>query len=280
MTGLSVAIPDSFVIDSQSLLEKSIKISQLARACSIFRVQKIFIYNDKSTRCNPEDSKIIKTILEYLNTPPYLRKRLFPQSWTLKYAGMLPPIKSPHHKPKVSLQHIKEGDVRVGVTFKNSGVAYVDVGLDEPIRYSGIISNDKQVTVKLISKYPRITAVEQSKEYLEGYWGYSVEIAQTLKGLLHNRKSNEMILTSVEGRTPSDKICSSFLTGHIKSVKHVLVVFGSPKNGLRKILAAEKVDISHFPFVINMFPHQGTETVRVEEAVLGTLAIINQYITI
>lgn len=277
MTDLSIAIPDSFVIDSQSLLDKSMKISQLARACSIFRVRNVFIYNDRSTRCNPEDRKIIMTILDYLDAPPYLRKRLFPQLWILKYAGMLPPVKSPHHKPKVSLQDIEEGDVRVGVTFKNDGGLLVDVGLDEPIRYSGSTSNNKKVTVKFISKYPHITAVEINKESLEGYWGYSVKFSSTLKGLLDNRKSNETLLTSVEGRSLSDKICSSFLTDQIKSIKDLLIVFGSPKNGLKKILAAEKAEISHFPFVFNMFPDQGTQTVRVEEAVLGTLAIINQY---
>jgi len=98
-----------------------------------------------------------------------------------------------------------------------------------------------------------------------------------LKGLLDSRKSNYILLTSVEGRYLTDKMYSPFFTDQIKSIKDLLIVFGSPKNGLKKILAAEKVEISDFPFVINMFPDQGTQTVRVEEAILGTLAIINQY---
>jgi predicted SPOUT superfamily RNA methylase MTH1 len=277
VTDLSIAIPDSFVIDSQSLLDKSMKISQLARACSIFRVRNIFIYNDRSTRCEPEDRKIIKTILEYLDAPPYTRRQLFPQLWMLKYAGMLPPIKSPHHKPKVSLQNIEKGDVRVGVIFKKGGVWFVDVGIDKPIRYSGTTSGNKMVTVKLISKHPQLSAVEINKQSLGGYWGYTVIFPSTLKGLLDSRKSNDTLLTSVEGRFLTDKICSSFLTDQVKSIKDLMIVFGSPKNGLKKILAAEKIEISDFPFVINMFPDQGTQTVRVEEAILGTLAIINQY---
>jgi len=195
----------------------------------------------------------------------------------LKYAWMLPPIKSPHHKPKVSLQVIEKGDVRVGVIFKKDGVWFVDVGMDEPLRYSGTTSNNKIVTVKLISKYPYLTAVEINKESLAGYWGYTVKFSSTLKELLDSRKSNYILLTSVEGRYLTDKFCTSFFTDQIKSIKDLLIVFGSPKNGLKKILAAEKVEISDFPFVINMFPDQGTQTVRVEEAILGTLAIINQY---
>ena len=108
------------------------------------------------------------------------------------------------------------------------------------------------------------------------YWGYTVKFSSTLKGLLVSRKSNYILLTSIEGRYLTDKLFSSFFT-EIKSIKDLLIVFGSPKNGLKKILAAEKVEISDFPFVINMFPDQGTQTVRVEEAILGTLAIINQY---
>ena len=211
MTDLSIAIPDSFVIDSQSLLDKSMKISQLARACSIFRVRNIFIYNDRSIRCEPEDRKIIKTILEYLDAPPYTRRQLFPQLWMLKYAGMLPPIKSPHHKPKVSLQDIEKGDVRVGVIFKKDGVWFVDVGMDEPLRYSGTTSSNKIVTVKLISKYPYLTAVEINKESLAGYWGYTVKFSSTLKELLDSRKSNYILLTSVEGRYLTDKILLFFL---------------------------------------------------------------------
>ncbi|MGA9940828.1 MAG: putative RNA uridine N3 methyltransferase, partial [Nitrososphaeraceae archaeon] len=154
---------------------------------------------------------------------------------------------------------------------------FVDVGMDEPLRYSGTTSNNKIVTVKLISKYPYPTSVEIDKESLAGYWGYTVKFSSTLKELLDSRKSNYILLTSVEGRYLTDKFYTSFFTDQIKSIKDLLIVFGSPKNGLKKILAAEKVEISDFPFVINMFPDQGTQTVRVEEAILGTLAIINQY---
>jgi len=43
----------------------------------------------------------------------------------------------------------------------------------------------------------------------------------------------------------------------------------------KKILKNEKTDIKSFEFVVNSFPMQGTKTVRLEEAILGTLAIVN-----
>jgi predicted SPOUT superfamily RNA methylase MTH1 len=54
-----------------------------------------------------------------------------------------------------------------------------------------------------------------------------------------------------------------------------LIVFGAPKRGVHDILAREGANIKPYEFVVNMFPNQATETVRLEEAVLGTLAILN-----
>jgi predicted SPOUT superfamily RNA methylase MTH1 len=53
------------------------------------------------------------------------------------------------------------------------------------------------------------------------------------------------------------------------------VIFGSPRKGLEEIMSSEGMNINEYEFVVNMFPFQGTETVRLEEAILGTLAILN-----
>ena len=41
------------------------------------------------------------TILEYLDTPPYLRRRLYPKLEILKNVGKLHPIRSHHHKDRI-----------------------------------------------------------------------------------------------------------------------------------------------------------------------------------
>ncbi|RUM47233.1 MAG: hypothetical protein DSY37_02975, partial [Hyperthermus sp.] len=54
------------------------------------------------------------------------------------------------------------------------------------------------------------------------------------------------------------------------------VLFGAPDRGLFEIAREERLELnSHVDYVLNTIPGQGTRTVRVEEAVAATLAIIN-----
>ena len=58
------------------------------------------------------------------------------------------------------------------------------------------------------------------------------------------------------------------------SNNHLLIVFGSPERGLHEILG-QAINAIPRPQILNFFPEQATETVRLEEAILGTLAIVN-----
>ena len=58
------------------------------------------------------------------------------------------------------------------------------------------------------------------------------------------------------------------------SQKPTLVVFGSPEKGIHEILGSKMKNVQNAKS-LNFFPNQATETVRLEEAILGTLAIIN-----
>jgi len=73
---ICVAIPDSSLSDEMGLREKTIKIGKFARAFSIFGVEKIVIYKDPTEKKQRSDMLLIKLILEFLNTPPYLRKSI------------------------------------------------------------------------------------------------------------------------------------------------------------------------------------------------------------
>jgi hypothetical protein len=56
----------------------------------------------------------------------------------------------------------------------------------------------------------------------------------------------------------------------------VLVAFGAPARGLHEIVGAEGANLNNIAdFVVNMIPEQGTETVRTEEALLASLAVLN-----
>jgi len=94
MLNISIAIPDSCLADEMTLLDKSRKIAIFARSSAIFSVDTIYIYNNGGKK---EDCSLLVTILKYLDTPPFLRRRLFPKLNELKYAGVLHPLKIPSH---------------------------------------------------------------------------------------------------------------------------------------------------------------------------------------
>jgi methyltransferase len=275
VTNLRIAIPDSCLIESQTILDKSYKISQISRSCSIFCVNKIIIYHDRSVKAEKIDKKMLKTILEYLDTPPYLRKKIYPKMWILKHAGSLPPIQSPHHKAHIDIKDIKDIEIRFGFVVKQNDSLYVDVGLEKLIRYNGT-QLGKKVLVKISNK-GKLLAEDISKEEIDGYWGYDVQFADSLSALLENTKG-EILMTSVEG-SPFTKHVADLMSS-LKKSKNLLVVFGGPKFGLRKILESENVRINQKPLFLNMFPNQGTQTVRLEEAILGTLSIVNNYLNV
>ena len=74
---LSVAIPSSMVSDVPHLREKSSKIGLVGRAAAIFCVDEIIIYRDLPEVDQSRDADLIATILSYMETPQYLRRRLF-----------------------------------------------------------------------------------------------------------------------------------------------------------------------------------------------------------
>jgi predicted SPOUT superfamily RNA methylase MTH1 len=159
-----IAIPDSFLYGNTSDIDKSFKIFNLARALSIFRVENLFIFHDRIL--NPQKGEIdfIRTFLEYLDTPQYLRKKIYPKMDILKYAGKMHPIRSIHHKDRVSLENIKNGEARVGVLEKKDNTFFVDVGLDSLIKYQGNIKQQgKKINVKLLKKNHMITAIDVTR---------------------------------------------------------------------------------------------------------------------
>ena len=92
---LSIAIPDSSLLDESTILNKTKKISMMARTCAIFKVNQIFIYQDGKQ--NKNDSALLSTSLKYLETPQYFRKEIFPKTQLLKYAGVLQPLNISSH---------------------------------------------------------------------------------------------------------------------------------------------------------------------------------------
>jgi predicted SPOUT superfamily RNA methylase MTH1 len=273
MPDLWITIPDSSLSDEQTKRDKSIKIAQFARACSIFRVKRIYVYHDSLSHFEKDDPDLLRTILLYLDTPQYLRKMLFPMMNQLQYAGILHPIKAPHHTVEEDIKKVRPGDVRTGIVVKVKGHRFAEVGLGSLVPFEGEATEGKKVNVRFISSYPNPRAVQATAEDITYYWGYEVKEVPSLSKLLTSVEKTQIIITSRKGRY--FKNSEAALVEQAKKVRNILVVFGAPKHGVHEIIAKEGASLKPYLHVVNMFPNQGTETVRLEEAVLGTLAILN-----
>lgn len=272
MPDLWITIPDSSLSDEQTKRDKSIKIAQFARACSIFRVKRVYIYHDPLSHFEKDDSQLLKTILCYLDTPQYLRKMLFPMMHQLQYAGILHPIKAPHHTVAQDIKKVKAADIRTGVIVKVKGQLFVEVGLGSPVPFVGKGHEGTRVNVRFTSSYPNLKVVQATEQDIPNYWGYEVKEIGSISRLLSSIEKSVIIMTSRRGR--HFKKIEAELAERVKSVQNILVAFGAPKYGLHEILAKEGASMPD-QYVVNMFPNQGTETVRLEEAILGALAILN-----
>ncbi len=264
---ISIAIPDSCLVDESTNLDKSRKIAIIARACSIFQVNTIYIYDQGG---GGADRMLLAVILKYLETPPFLRKDLFPKINELKYAGVLHPLKIPSHITPADPKKIKDGDVRDGVVIHLKGKKFVDIGINRLIPYFGKIEQGKRITVRFKKGFPDLEIKEISKEESPQYWGYTVKERPSLYSMLSSWKG-PIILTSRKG-----KMINQSAINEISNAKQedILFVFGSPEKGLDEILGGQIKKIQNSK-ILNFFPDQATETVRMEEAILGTLAIFN-----
>ncbi len=266
---LSIAIPDSSLQDESTHLYKTRKVSIIARACAIFKVNQIFIYKDKNG--NKNDSMLLSTLLKYLETPQYFRRQLFPKSKLLNYSGVLQPLNIANHLVTANQKLIKNGDQRDGLIINYKGRKFVDIGINKPIPYFGKAKSGTRIAVKVIDTKPKFTIKEISREDVKDYWGYKIKERGSLFATL-STWTGKVILTSKKG-----KIFTASDAGKItQSDNSILLVFGTTNKGIHEILGADIKKVQNSK-IINFFPNQATETVRLEEAILGTLSIINSY---
>lgn len=275
---VSMAIPASFVSDIPHLREKTVKTGLVGRSAAIFRIEEIVVYPDLPGQDQSEDVGLISSILSYMETPQYLRKRLFPQRPSLRYAGVLPPLRTSHHPTTKLVRDLRLGELREGVIVKSSRRgSYVDIGVERlAVQPRVRLPPDRRVTVRIVGF--RGTAPEASiadRDEIDIYWGFRVTALKTTLGQLAKGGRYDLIVgTSRKGRPIGEVV------GELKEewgrARRVLLAFGSPREGLMEIMGHENLkleDVTHF--VVNTIPDQGTVTVRTEEAIHASLAVLN-----
>ena len=274
--GLSIAIPASIVEDTPHLREKTYKIGQIGRASSIFRVEQIIIYSDKTGRNQAKEADLVASILTYMDIPQYLRKMLVKIDPQLSFVGILPPLRSPHHLFSKKQEELKVGMFRQGTIIDSkNGHSLVDIGVGKPVIIEESINKRQRITVKLTSIGEKLTAVELDESEIRIYWGFNVTVTKLPLAESTKKIGFDLIIsTSKYG----DKITEVFPQLKIawKKSKKALVPFGSPTQGLKEILTKEGLEMLEYSdFTINMIPNQGVETVRSEEAVFSSLSLLN-----
>ena len=277
---VSIAIPASVVSDTPHLREKTAKMGLIGRAAAIFRIHEIIIYQDTPKAEQTRDTELITTLLSYMETPQYLRKRLFKIKPELQFAGILPPLRTAHHPLNRQSKNLRLGEYREGATVSQTGAGVlVDIGVEQPaLVLNKQLPLNKRVTVRITKIDRQIQAEIADKEEIQDYWGYIVDAEKhTLGQLLQRTKYDLKIGTSKYG-VPFSEV-SEKVREKWKAASTVLVAFGSPTLGLHEIVKREGLDLGEvMDYVVNLIPAQGTETVRTEEALLASLAILNALI--
>ncbi|HKT21842.1 MAG TPA: putative RNA uridine N3 methyltransferase, partial [Nitrososphaerales archaeon] len=230
--------------------------------CAIYGVDVVEVFRDPGGK---GEGQLIRRVLEYLETPQYLRRRLFPIEESLKYAGALPPLRIPSHKPKVTAADLGVGEVREGVA---NGDGTVDVGLDIAPRLDAKVARGRRVTVKIVSSSP-LVARQIPKEGAGAYWGYAVE-GKSADEVLDDPRFKVKIATSRLG-TPLREALGQ-LRPALGKADGAKMIFGSPRRGLYDVYGSGLP--RRVQFVINLFPDQRVETVRTEEAILAALGLV------
>ena len=276
---LSIAIPASLVSDVPHLREKTFKIGLIGRAAAIFRVDEIIVFPDLPGVDQSRDANFIATILSYMETPQYLRRRLFKIKPELRYVGVLPPLRTPHHPLLDRTEHLEVGEYREGIvasSFKSG--SFVDIGVEQPVMVPNAQPPiNTRVTVRITQLGKRPKAALVSRDEIKTYWGYRITVSDVPFGRLVKDRPFDLVIATSRYGTPLMSVVDE-LVRRWKRSRTILVAFGAPAKGLYEIVAHEHLkldEVAHF--VINTIPDQGTETIRTEEAIYASLAILNLF---
>lgn len=268
---VSIFVPDSFLSETSDLKLKTSKIGVIGRVLAVFQVDQIVIYKDLSQNNDKfiADADFIIEVLEYMNTPQYLRKKVFPIKSELKHVGILPPLRTPHHPTDPD---VKFGEFRQGFTVKRiKKGTYVDIGMEAS---ENLAFCKEQLSVNKIFSF-RVTKV--AKEVLvtpdepdDVYWGYKT--LSTHKSLKNSLKlvNPDLVVETTRYTNTINSIFNEF-EDKLNNSDKIAIVFGGPYSSITEELNGFSWDLIQ----VNTIPSQGTETVRTEEAIVSALSIIN-----
>lgn len=263
-------MPDSALSEASDLREKTVKAGRIARALAVFCVDKVIVYDTDNYEYG-RDKSLLLLLLRYMDTPQYLRRAVFPMNPALKYAGLLPPLRTRGHPLENNSSRLREGEVRWGIQARKG---MVDIGVDRLIRYSGEVSSRLPTLFQVIKVSPSIKIERIDRNSASQYIGFEV---YNVKDLVQYLKENGNMLHVIFSRRgiPFDRVKRE-IHASVNDDRGVLAVFGGPRRGVMEIFAGRRNEIKHHvDYWINTIPNQGTETVRLDEALFISLGLLN-----
>ena len=286
-------------------------VGQLARAFSVFCIDEVVVFTDgdarvlrASAKVNPildaqpdytgsaDPDHFLIHLLAYLETPPHLRKLLFPIHPNLRTAGTLPSLDLPHHLRADEWCIYREG---VSLDSGGDGSQLVEAGLRSPVEVEADIPPHTRVTLRFdpetesTIKARTETKIsgeavppDQPREDSGYYWGYHVRKAKSLSDVFTEAPYDggyDITIGTSERGYPLEELHGSNtaesmhekVVGHFR---HLLIVFGGVsglevafKNDskLQELNVTDVKDV--FDHWIDLCPGQGSRTIRTEEAV-------------
>lgn len=279
---VSILVPSSVVREAEDKREATRKLGYVARAATVFRADRLCVFPDVEGE-RRWGGGFVETVLAYAATPPYLRTEVWGMRDELEYVGVLPPLRAVGRTGSGSND---SGSLRQGLVTEvgPEGRVRVNCGLQHPLSLltpPGMgVEEGERVTVRISSRRPvRAKLVDEPA-------GLAVE-RMDLPVALGRPDAGVRIATSRFG----EELSIGHLPGLAGRIGRdgMTVAFGAPGRGLPAILEIEDEAVGDqpadavepgssrskgFDLWLNTIPHQGSETVRTEEAMFASLACL------
>lgn len=297
---VAIALPGSIIANAQSPELRAHLAGQIARIAAVFRIDEVVVFSEGTppiaghrggNRIEDVDTFLAR-LLQYLETPQYLRKAFFEISPELRHVGLLAPLDTPHHMRIDEWCRFREGVVlkRPTQARKNAG-SWVNVGLRQECRINKLLSPNVRITVDLgeskelatdkKGRYKGKVVSPMTPRQHGLYWGYATRLAGSLSEVFsecpHKNGYDLKVGTSERGEsiyTPDFAIAP---------FKHAIIVFGGV-HGLEESVQCDAGIQEDDPSVLfhrylNTCPKQGSRTIRTEEAILLSIAALQPALT-
>ncbi|XP_010349062.1 putative methyltransferase C9orf114 homolog isoform X2 [Saimiri boliviensis] len=280
---LSIALPGSILDNAQSPELRTYLAGQIARACAIFCVDEIVVFDEEGQDAKTVEGQFtgvgkkgqacvqLARILQYLECPQYLRKAFFPKHQDLQFAGLLNPLDSPHHVRQDEESEFREGVVVDRPTRPGHG-SFVNCGMKKEVKIDRNLEPGLRVTVRLNQQQlpecktyrGKVVSSQDPRTKAGLYWGYTVRLASCLSAVFAEAPFQDgydlTIGTSERG--------SDVASAQLPNFRHALVVFGGLQGLEAGVDADPNLEVAEpsvlFDLYVNTCPGQGSRTIRTE----------------